>query len=141
MTEGIERGRKEIGVVDAGRRRQRDSQAQSSACQREPALGGERPRQRPTIAVEGRVARPSGTDAKLDRQVRPFRDAKLVGADEIVEPDVDRHHDTGLRRRRHPQVREQDIVALEYIVHQAQDEQSVGYRILEGAGLPSGRRH
>ena len=67
MTESIERGRKEIGVVDAGRRRQRDGEAQSPAGEREPALGGKRPRQRLAIAIEGRVARA----CRRRREARP----------------------------------------------------------------------
>ena len=113
----------------------------SEACRR-PARSVRRcpgPRQRLPIAVEIFVAG-ARADLEIEREIGAFRNADLVGADDVGDLAADRQKRARREARRNVERDQMGIFALVDIVHEAGDDQGIGHGEAERASGNSGRK-
>ena len=136
ITQRVVGGRIDIGIGEHRACRERDREPQLAVRHREMRRTGERSRQRLAVAIERRIVPAGRADIELGRDAGGFRDAQLLGADQIIEPRIDRHDHARLRVGRHVDRREQRIIALEHIIHQPRHAEPLRHRILQRIGAP-----
>jgi len=137
IAERIGGAREEIGAVDRRARRQRDGEANPPALDREPRLGAQWAGQSLAPGHEGGIGGPRRAGAEIDRHAGAFGHADFVGADEVIEPRIDRKGNAGLCALGQADRRQQRIFAFVDIVHQPGDAEPHGHRILERIGAPA----
>jgi hypothetical protein len=133
--------RKEIGVGERHRRRQRDGEADDACPALEPAATGERLGHRLAIEVE---LRPAGEAPDADREVErdggALGDADLVGADQIIELRPDRQLGAKGQAGRQAEVGEKGVAALIDIIDETADLEALRHGIAQRPRRDPGRQ-
>ena len=132
VVERVRRAGEEIGIGERRPARQRDGEPQPAAARLEPPLARRAAAAAPSAsAAKAGSAAPGAPVRSSTVTVAALGHADLVGADQIVDPRIDRESDAGLRVGGDLERDQQGMLAFEYIIHQPDDAEPHRHRILE----------